>query len=108
MPPQKRQNKSNKTENKRKKKKPVQSSDSEFDSDVDNGNGIMKPSEIVDEGDFVDENNDESLWPKASPVVGRLLVCGGTNWDLIGRKMLPKSVKDDPNASNGMCSILFD
>ena len=32
---------------------------------------------------------------------GRLLICGGTNWDLIGRKELPKSAAKNAAQSNG-------
>lgn len=89
---------------KRRKKAPAKaaaSSDSEFDSDVDNGNG--NHAEVIDEsGDTaVDEAVDESLYPKESAIIGRLLISGGTNWDLVGRKELPKSAKNAPNACTG-------
>lgn len=89
---------------KRRKKAPAKaapSSDSEFDSDVDNGNG--NHAEVVDgSGDTaVDEVVDESLYPKEPAIVGRLLISGGTNWDLVGRKELPKSAKNAPNACTG-------
>lgn len=32
---------------------------------------------------------------------GRLLICGGTNWDLIGRKELPKSAAKNAAQTNG-------
>lgn len=100
MPPKKRQIKSAKSEAGKKKKKTV-SSDSEFDSDFDN-NGNTKP-DIEDNNDtFTDENVDESMYPKESGISGRLLVCGGTNWDLIGRKELPKAAKTAPTMSTGI------
>ena len=34
-------------------------------------------------------------------VGGKLLICGGTNWDLIGRKELPKSAAKNVSQSNG-------
>ncbi len=91
---------------KRRKKAPAKkaaaSSDSDFDSDIDNGNGHA-PAEVVDDtGDTaVDEAVDESLYPKEPAVVGRLLISGGTNWDLVGRKELPKSAKNAPNMCTG-------
>lgn len=102
MPP-KRQLKTPKNETtKRKKKAPVAaSSDSEFDSDYDNGNGngISKPD--VEEKDFTDENVDASMYPKPLDILGRLVIAGGTNWDLTGRKELPKAAKNAPNMCTG-------
>ena len=54
---------------------------------VDDNN---KPStdEVVQEDVKVSESSGKQ------ETGGRLLICGGTNWDLIGRKELPKSAKN--------------
>ena len=106
MPPKKRQIKSAAKNEANRKKKKASSSDSEFDSDFDsNDNGNVKHSQTENAADNItDEHIDESMYPKESPTSGRLLVCGGTNWDLIGRKELPKAAKNAPNISNGILS----
>lgn len=45
------------------------------------------------DGDSKSETNYE--------IGGRLLICGGTNWDLIGRKELPKSAAKNAAQTNG-------
>lgn len=56
-----------------------------------------------------EKNNDAGdqrieQFPKLDNAAGRLLVCGGTNWDLIGRKELPK--KNPPNTSTGKNNLI--
>lgn len=80
--------------NKRKKAKDVDSgSDDDFDLAGDNGK--VEAIETFDE-----KNLDESMLPKELGFSGRLLVAGGTNWDLIGRKEIPKNSKDTPAPPN--------
>ena len=76
-----------------KRRKKVESDDdNDFDSD-DHDNGNNKEDDQVNnhQVEYNDDNQDEKLLPQMSEFSGRLLVCGGTNWDLIGRKELPKS-----------------
>jgi alpha-tubulin suppressor-like RCC1 family protein len=35
-----------------------------------------------------------------SPNAGLMIICGGVNWDLIGRKELPKGAKQPPKNVN--------
>lgn len=102
MPPKKRPAKNG--NNKRKKAK-AESSDSDFDSD----NGDMAAAIVASQngGDEAENGTiDESMYPKLEAPPGRLVVCGGTNWDLIGRKELPKNAKNPPSAIN--CKLSSD
>lgn len=101
MPPKKRTTKNGNSNNRRKKAK-AESSDSEFDSD----NGDMAAALAASQNGDEHENGviDESMYPKLETFPGRLVVCGGTNWDLIGRKELPKNVKNPPSATSGKLS----
>lgn len=75
-------------------------SDSDLEySDSPNDNINNENSENQDTS-TIDDNGDVT-YPKPNDLKGRLLVCGATNWDLIGRKELPKNAKNAPNASNG-------
>lgn len=98
MSPKKRQHKANHGNNK--KSKAAQLSDSEVDSDIDelNGDNQVVTLEDLDDGDTAAASD----LPKWNGIKGRLLICGGTNWDLIGRKELPKNAKNSSNASKGM------
>ncbi|KAI7697510.1 Protein RCC2 -like protein [Sarcoptes scabiei] len=53
-------------------------------------------------GNEIDVPESSDQFPKADDIIGRLLVCGGTNWDLIGRKELPKQAKNAENVSNAV------
>ena len=120
MPPKKRATKGsgrgdNKT--KKKRKKSFSSSDDFDDSDsgtakIGDNNNHFKDNH--NNSQHLDDDNgvtpeDLALMPKLSPVAGRLLVCGGTNWDLIGRKELPKAAKNAPQSGSGLSfkSIVF-
>lgn len=50
--------------------------------------------------DNVPENIEEAK--KEEDETGLLLICGGTNWDLIGRKELPKSAKSSPQQGRNL------
>lgn len=51
--------------------------------------------EVAEEGNgksAVDDNVETKTEDSKKEVGGRLLICGGINWDLIGRKEVPKSM----------------
>jgi len=58
--------------------------------ETESGNGHNK-TEAVDSCHVTEQVKEEEG--------GRLLICGGTNWDLIGRKELPKSAKNGTASS---------
>ena len=114
MPPKKQTKRKGATgdKNKRKRKKSFTSSD-EFDSD----GGTATAGDNSHLKDIINHNMDDdngvsvedlALMPKLSETVGRLLVCGGTNWDLIGRKELPKAAKNAPSTGSGQNSFRFN
>ncbi|XP_041378460.1 protein RCC2-like [Gigantopelta aegis] len=86
MPP-KRKNGAGDSKSQSKKRKKAAEADSD-DSDIETeGNG----------GTFDYENNETSdvdILLEGSMLGGELLICGGTNWDLIGRKSIPKGMKN--------------
>lgn len=104
MPPKKRgrKNADNGAAKKRRPKKAPSSSDS-FDSgsDHEEGNGTQANNQHLNDGhpdndaaSKIDDSGDNvALHPQVPTLTGRLLVCGGTNWDMIGRKELPKAAK---------------
>ncbi|OTF73599.1 hypothetical protein BLA29_012470 [Euroglyphus maynei] len=71
------------------------SSDSDLGSDNENFNNNGNNDTTVEETSTV--SSDWCIKP--DDLVGRLIVSGGTNWDLIGRKEVPKSASG--TASNG-------
>jgi hypothetical protein len=113
MPPKKRSTtRKPKTDNnnKKKRKKRSTSSDEDFDSDSgaknqtnnvfnDNNHNNNSEQQLDDDND---STADEALMPSLPQLSGRLLVCGGTNWDLIGRKELPKSAKNSAQTASGL------
>ena len=105
MPPKKGTKRKPKAggDSKRRRKKSF-SSDSEFDSDPGNAKSEPLSDNNHHNNQHLDEDNgltaeDLALAPKLPEMVGRLLVCGGTNWDLIGRKELPKAAAQAKNAA---------
>ncbi|CAG2103028.1 unnamed protein product [Medioppia subpectinata] len=98
-PQTKRKGKAGEAAKKRKKRDSFSSSGDDFDSDDNNKDNPFKNNNHnnshVDEDNGTDATGEQdiALQPKLPELVGRLLVCGGTNWDLIGRKELPKAAK---------------
>lgn len=85
MPPKKRNTESKgKSQTKRRKKQNDVIEEFEEDSggELDNTNN----------GTETDETYDVTL--EGSMLTGELLISGGTNWDLVGRKSLPKGAKN--------------
>lgn len=70
-----------------------------------NGAGDAASEKVVVSGspeakEEVEASDEASTVPEldtaANVETGRLLICGGTNWDMTGRKELPKSAKNIP------------
>lgn len=81
------------------------SGDCEASSGAVVGTGAKgKPEEDVQEEDVKGEKDvkeEEKDVKEEDDDAGRLLICGGTNWDLIGRKELPKSAAKQTPATAG-------
>jgi len=115
MPPKKRAQKPKNDKNKRRKKKMSASSDDDFDSDSGaktGSNDVFNDNNHNNHDQHLDDDNndmtaDESLMPPMPQISGRLLVSGGTNWDLIGRKELPKAAKNSAQTSTGISLVLL-
>jgi hypothetical protein len=116
MPPKKRttkgKGKSGDNSKKRKKRDSFSSSGDDFDSDSgakgDGNHSVFKDNNGSNA--HLDEDNgtdDVALQPKLPELSGRLLVCGGTNWDLIGRKELPKAAKNAAQTAPGIITITY-
>lgn len=89
MPPKKRDPENDtvkKPKPKKQRKKKDEFSESESDPEIEqnNGNGAA-----VDEPEI---SYDITL--EAPMISGEVLICGGTNWDLIGRHKIPKDAKN--------------
>lgn len=98
MSPKKRQHKSDQSSNKKSKS---QLSDSDVESDPGSENNLNG------DNDNYDATEDGSVqFPIWDGNKGRLLICGGTNWDLIGRKELPKNAKNAANVSTGKINFV--
>ncbi|KAL4221544.1 Protein rcc2 [Mactra antiquata] len=87
MPPKKRDSENDvdkKPKAKRQKKKKEEFTDSESDGEIEqnNGNGAT-----ADEPEI---NYDITL--EAPMLSGEIMICGGTNWDLVGRNKMPKEM----------------
>lgn len=71
-------------------------------SDV-NGNKNKDETANDPESDFDEETGGDTPSPEEEPT-GTLLICGGANWDMTGRKELPKTAKkttqNNPAARN--------
>ena len=108
MPPKKRTKGKPKSgdNSKRKRKKSFTSSD-DYESDTGaKGDNPFKDNNH-NNNQHLDEDNgvsaeDQALMPTLPALAGRLIVSGGTNWDLIGRKELPKAVKNSPQINSGL------
>ncbi len=121
MPPKRKTTKS-KSESggdagKKKRKQPKKSESSdEFDDLLDDedeegngkhdGNGnaagnVTHASDLQSLEDNDDDNENAHLYPTLPAETGILLVSGGTNWDLIGRKEVPKAAAKGGNQSQG-------
>ncbi|XP_046669207.1 protein RCC2 homolog [Homalodisca vitripennis] len=74
--------------------------DDEFGSDVSNeGSNSANHTDNEDVGNEVDlPADDDTLRVKGPDHVGKVLICGATNWDLVARKTVPKGCK---NANKG-------
>ncbi|XP_060068574.1 protein RCC2 homolog [Ylistrum balloti] len=86
MPPKKRNPDSDVNPAVKRKKKKNDDSDDEFDDDAGEDAENNGSTEVV--GEYPDVTLEGSM------LSGELLLCGGTNWDLIGRKQLPKNAKN--------------
>ena len=118
MPPKKRTKGKAKNGDNSKKRKKRQSFSSSDDYESDSGakssdNNVFKDNNH-NNNQHLDEDNgtdtaaeDQALMPILPEVSGRLLVCGGTNWDLIGRKELPKAAKNAPQTNSGLIFCLL-
>ncbi|XP_050413737.1 protein RCC2 [Patella vulgata] len=92
MPPKKRANGGEAKSQSKKRKKNKTTGDSD-DSDLDGegnfgGNGQAENNDDIGEEETVDITLDAPL------STGELVICGGTNWDLIGRSKVPAGVKN--------------
>lgn len=107
MPPAKRQAKTEKngSTKKRAKKPAKESSESESDFEADT-HGLTSAN--GDGGAIVEESGDDVVYPTTEGYVGRLVVSGATNWDLVGRKELPKTVKNAPLPGSGKFEVAFE
>ena len=72
---------------------------------VNNGSGDCEASSgaVVETGGKPEEDVEKDVEEdvEEDDDAGRLLICGGTNWDLIGRKELPKSAAKQTPATAG-------
>lgn len=84
MPPKKRNTESkgnSQTKRRKKQKDVIEEFEEDSGGELDNTNN----------GTETDETYDVTL--EGSMLNGELLISGGTNWDLVGRKSLPKGAK---------------